>query len=101
MTKESGRRRLSAAEFQLATEGLTIKPELKLAAYRYMVDQTTFEVAAQESGIPYTSIQRKVRQIYALHRPPLPRGWRTELVSLPEPEMDRVRELSRRLLKER
>lgn len=78
-----------------------MKPEMKLAAYRYMVEKKTFAEVAAQSGISDRSIQRKVRQIWERYQalPPLPPGWVTEEVSLPEAEMQKVRDTSLRLLK--
>lgn len=98
---EREKRHLSSLDFERATADLTIKPAMRLAVFRYMVEKRTFEEVAQQSGLNDRSIQRKVRQIWELYQdlPALPDGWVTETVSLPESEMRKVQQRSRSLLK--
>lgn len=98
---EREKRHLSPLDFERATAGLTIKPAMRVAAFRYMVEQRTFEEVAEKSGLIDRSIQRKVRQIWELYQqlPDLPGDWVTETVSLPKKEMEGVQARSRALLK--
>lgn len=95
------KRRLTALEFERATEGMRMMPELKVAAFRYMVEKRTFKEVSDESGLNDRSVQRKVREIWEAFEslPALPPGWVTEPVSLPGSEMRRVQELSSALLR--
>lgn len=95
------KRHLSDLEFDRAANTLEMKPELRVAAYRYMVDRHTFTRVSEESGLHDRSIQRKVREIWEVHcnLPPLPPDWVTELVSLPRPEMKEIKLRSKKLLK--
>lgn len=95
------KRYLSRAEFERATEGLTMKPEMRLAAFCYMVEHSTYEEVARSSGLNKNAIQRKVRQIWHIHTKypnPIPVGWVREEVILPAIEMEKVQKLSRELL---
>lgn len=95
------KRRLSALDFERATENMRMLPELKLAAYRYMVERKTFKEVSDESGLNDRSVQRKVREIWEafIGLPALPSGWVTEPVSLPKDKMRQVQAMSSTLLK--
>lgn len=101
-TEKRPKRRLSALEFERATNNMRMSTELKVASYRYMVDHWTFKETADASGLNDRSIQRSVRKIWEEHtnHPPLPPGWVTELVSLPQEEMARVKEYSKSLIED-
>src|SRR5690606_34464375 len=95
------KRYVSRLEFERATEGLTMKPEMRLAAFCYMVERRKSEEVAKSSGLNKNAIQRKVRQIWEIHLnlPILiPEGWVREEVILPATDMERVQNLSRELL---
>jgi len=94
-------RRLSKEEFALATEGMTMKIEMRMAAYLYMVENETYSSVAAKSGLIDRSIQRKVRQIWEAHLAslPLPEGWESRTVALPSEEMKKVLAMSADLLK--
>lgn len=95
------KRYLNRLEFDRATEGLTMKPEMRLAAFCYMVEHSKYEEVARSSGLNKNAIQRKVRQIWEIHTNlpiMMPDGWVREEVILPAGEMEKVQNLSRELL---
>lgn len=94
------KRYLTEAEFNRATEGLTIKPDLFDASRRYMVGQERLENISKSSNLKVASIQRKVRQIWGIHisRYELPADWIKAVVVLPKHEMEAVQQRSEYLL---
>ncbi len=99
---EREKRHLSSLDFERATADLTMKPAMRMAVFGYMVQQRTFEEVSKLTGLNDRSIQRKVRQIWDLYQnlPALPEGWVIETIALPESEMRKVQDLSRRLLRQ-
>lgn len=90
-------RRMTRAEFELATSHMTMADSLKIAAYMFLVENIKLSEIAESSGHKQQSIQRKVRAIWLSHQSSAdtaPEGWVTEEVSLPPEEMKFVQKLS-------
>lgn len=90
------KRRLSHDEFMSATKNLTIRADIKSAAYSYMVGGKKMEQIAQEADLIKSTIQRKVRHIWEEHQK-LNGDWVTEAITLPKSEMEKVKERAKAL----